>query len=134
VIRAISRLAAAAAASMVLLAVATGTAPANTPSASYQFVNQAQLQENGTVNVTVYYLCQPSRGGSIGFIDVLLEQPGVSGASGQEAKCDDQKHKVTFAVGPFSGAFSRGSAAARGEVLNNTASSIAEKQAEITIR
>ena len=86
------------------------------------------------MNVTVYYLCQPSRNGSSGFIDVLLEQPGVAGAGGQEAKCDDQKHRVTLNVVPFSGAFSRGSAAARGEVLNDTASSSVEKQAEITIR
>src|SRR2546430_1245276 len=43
-IRTVGRLAAVAAVSVVTLAVAPATAPANTPSASLQFVNKAQLQ------------------------------------------------------------------------------------------
>ena len=80
-IRAISRLAAIASASMMILALAAGTAPANTPSASLQYANQATLQENGTVNVTLYYLCQPSFTGTVGFVSVEVEQIGALGVS-----------------------------------------------------
>ena len=78
-IRTVARLAAVAAVSVVTLAVAPATAPANTPSASLQFVNKAQLQTDGTVHVTVYYLCGPSSSGSGGGFFVELAQPGTFG-------------------------------------------------------
>jgi hypothetical protein len=134
VIRAISRLAAAGAASMMILAVAPSAAPANTPAASIQFAGQAQLQENGSVNVTVHYLCQPGIFGTGGFVGVELQQPGVARLGLEDAKCDDQKHKVTINVSPSSGSFSRGSAAAKAFVENDSGSSFVEKLAEITIK
>ena len=117
----------------MILALAPGTAPANTPSASLQFVNQAQLQENGSVNVTLVYQCLPGFLGTDGIVVVNVEQPGASGlAIDRPAKCDDQKHRLTLNVGP--GPFTAGSAAAIGQVINDNGSSHAEKQAELTIK
>ena len=73
-IRTAARLAAVAAASVIMLAVVPGTAPATTPSATIQILSQAQLQTDGTVLVTVYYLCGPAVE-TAGTINVGVTQP-----------------------------------------------------------
>jgi hypothetical protein len=133
--RTVARLAAAAAASAVMLAIAPAAAPANTPSASIQFVNQAKLQEDGTVLVSLYYQCLPSAvGGTAGFVAMRLEQTEefAYGEAFASANCNDQKHKVTFDVAP--GPFHPGSATAQAVVDNANGSSFAQKFAELTVR
>ena len=131
-IRTVARLAAVAAVSVVTLAVAPATAPANTPSASLQFVNKAQLQTDGTVHVTVYYLCGPGSSGSGGGFFVELAQPGTFGFAFEGANCNDQKHKLTVDVSP--GPFTPGTASARAVVFNSEDSSSAENEAELTVK
>src|SRR5438094_10560254 len=115
-IRTVARLAAVAAVSVIMLAVAPAAAPANTPSASVQFVKYAQLQTDGTVHVTVYYLCNPGFSGSEGVFFVELAQPGTFGSAFVAANCNDQKHKLTVDDAP--GPFTPGTASARAEVAN----------------
>jgi len=131
-IRTVARLAAVAAVSVVTLAVAPATAPANTPSASLQFVKYAQLQTDGTVHVTVYYLCNPGEFGSEGFFFVELSQPGTFGSTFVPANCNDQKHKLTVDVAP--GPLTPGTASARAIVETFDNSSFAEKSAELTVK
>jgi hypothetical protein len=132
VIRTVARLAAVASVSVVMLGLAPATAPANTPSASLQFVKYAQLQTDGTVHVTVYYLCNPGEFGSEGFFFVELSQPGTFGSTFVPANCNDQKHKLTVDVAP--GPFTPGTASARAEVANRDFTSFVEKSAELTVR
>jgi len=130
-IRTAARLAAVAAASVIMLAVVPGTAPATAPSATIQILSQAQLQTDGTVLVTVYYLCGPAVE-TAGTINVGVTQPtGKVGSAPQVATCDDRKHKLTAHVGP--GSFSPGSASAIVN-LTNAGISFTSAQAEIKIK
>jgi len=98
-------------------------------------VNQAKLQENGTVLVSLYYQCLPSAvGGTAGFVAMRLEQTEGSayGEAFDPANCNGQKHKVTFDVAP--GPFHPGSATAQAVVSNASDSSRAEKFAKLTVR
>ena len=134
-IRTVPRLAAVAAVSLVTLAVAPGPASANTPTATIQFVNQAQLQPDGSALVSLYYQCNPGYFGSAsGSVVVYMEQPGAFGSASTSANCNDQKHKLTLDLGP--GPFTRGTATASANVLNGVAfgSSFTNKQAELTVR
>jgi hypothetical protein len=132
--RTVARLAAVAAVSVIMLAIAPGTAPATAPSATIQILSQAQLVPSGAtegpVLVTVYYLCGPATA-QAGQILLAVTQPGVKGASPATATCDDQKHKLTLEVGP--GPFKPGSASAIADI-SNEGLSFATAQAEITIK
>jgi hypothetical protein len=133
-IRTIARLAAVAG-SLMVLAVVPATASANTPTATIQFVNQAQLQPDGTALVSLYYQCNPGYFGSTsGFVVVYMEQPGAFGSASTPANCNDQKQKLTLDLGP--GPFTRGTATASANVFNGVAfgSSFTNKQAELTVR
>jgi hypothetical protein len=139
VTRTVARLAAVCSLCMTMLALLPAAAPANTPSASIQFVNQAKLQEDGTVLVSLYYQCLPSAFGTEGLVATRLEQPsgpgeefGPHGEAFAPANCNDQKHKITLDVAP--GPFHPGSAAAQAVVFNTTGSSSAQKFAELNVR
>ena len=133
--RAISRLAAAGATSMVLLAVVPAAAPASTPSASVHFTNQATLQEDGSVLVTLTYLCNPSAfGGPAGSVAARLEQgePPAYGEAFAPAECNGKKHTVTLDLAP--GPFSRGPGTAQAVVFNGDGSSAAETTAILRVK
>ena len=103
-------------------------AAANTPSASIQFVSQAQLQPGGTALVTVSYECNPSLVGSAGTLRVRLQQPGALGSAVSAVSCDDQKQRLTVAVQP--GPFTTGTALAEA-VLNGGTTHAVTAQAEL---
>jgi hypothetical protein len=132
--RAVSRLVGAAAASMALLALAPGAAPASTPSASLHFTNQATLQEDGTVIVSLVYLCNSSTFGGSGFVAARLEQgePPAYGEAFAPAECNGEKHKVTLDLGP--GPFSPGPGTAQAVVFNEDGSSHAETTAILKVK
>jgi len=125
---------AAAAASMVLLVVVPAAAPASTPSASLHFTNQAALQEDGTVLVSLIYLCNPSAfGGPAGTVAARLEQgePPAYGEAFAPAECNGQKHRVTLDLAP--GPFSPGPGTAQAVVFNADGSSSAETRAILKV-
>lgn len=124
--------------SLALLAVAPAAAPARgiqSTSASIQIVNQAQLQENGKVTLSLVYTCLPGPLGSEGELEAVVEQSEAQGRSMRvPATCDDQKHKVTVEVGPaLPKPFSPGTAAAGAAVTNHGVSE-ADTFSEINIR
>jgi hypothetical protein len=101
---------------MVLAAVA-GTAGARAPSATVQFLGQAQLQPDGQVVVRVNYSCSPDSSGTGGELVVEARQVGAIGiGSLDEATCDGRKHQAELFVGD--GPFTAGSAAATATVGN----------------
>jgi hypothetical protein len=118
---------------VLALAAAPGTALASAPSATLQFLNQARLQPDGSVLVTLNYSCLPSAAGSPGILFVAAEQPGVFGQNGEgtPATCDGNKHMVTIDLAP--GPFTRGTAAAIAEVINFSGTSSKEIQAELKV-
>jgi hypothetical protein len=100
---------------VMVLAAAAGTAGAKAPSASVQFLGQAQLQPNGQLLVTVDYSCSPDRDGTGGTVAVRAQQIGVDGFGSIAATCDGRKHRETFFVAgvePAGSSFTAGSAAA----------------------
>jgi hypothetical protein len=137
-VRTVARLAAVAAASVTMLAVVPGTAPATAPSATIQILSQAQLETSGPsaghALVTVYYLCGPATFGTAE-LAIKVTQPGTSGFNktplGTPVVCDDVKHKLTEDIGP--GPFTAGPASAFARI-SNEGISYATAQAEITIK
>jgi hypothetical protein len=114
---------------VIMLAAAPGTALASAPSATLQFHNQAKLQADGSVLVTLDYSCNPAFFGTAGGLGVDVQQPGAFGFVSTTATCDDQKHTVTLDVAP--GPFTRGTASAVAEVFNGP--SFKEIQAELKV-
>jgi hypothetical protein len=133
VTRTVARLATVGAISATMLALLPAAAPANITShaGSIQFANKAQLQEDGSVVMTVTYDCVPSFFGTEGSIEMKVEQPGTDGFAAVLANCDDRKHTVTLDIAP--GPFVAGSAIATA-FLNDATETVAEKQAEIQIK
>jgi len=130
VMRSVARLGAVASALVIVLALGPATVPASTPSASVQFVSQAQLQTTGAL-VTLSYECFSNvAGGSTGGIRVRLQQKGVFGTNSSTVTCDDQKHKLSFGV---LGSFKAGTALAEA-VLNGGTVSAVTTQAELRLR
>jgi hypothetical protein len=132
VIRTAARFAAVTATFVTILALMPATAPANLTfhGGSIQFANKAQLQEDGSVVMTVTYDCVPSFFGTEGSVEMKVEQPESFGVAAAPANCDDKNHKVTLDVAP--GPFKPGSAIATA-ILNDSTEFVAEKQAEIRI-
>ena len=97
------RLGTALAMAVVPLAVAPGTAGASAASATIQIENQAQLQPDGSVLVTIDYSCLNGGVGVPSSIFIEVRQPSSAGTASGSATCDDQKHKATLDVipGPF---------------------------------
>ena len=125
--------------SLVALGIVPVAASASTPSASVHFTNQAVLQEDGTVLVSVTYLCNPSAFGGPeefnGFVAARAEQ-GEPPADGEQfvpgPNCDGQKHKVTLDLAP--GPFHPGRATAQAAVSNTDGSSHAETTAVLRVK
>jgi hypothetical protein len=115
---------------LMMLAAAAGAAGASAPSASVQFLGQAQLQPDGQITVTLNYSCSPDSSGTGGELIVTAQQPGALGGGSIVAACDGRKHKAELFLG--AGPFTPGSAAARATV-GNTASN-AEKQVVLKVR
>ena len=121
--------------SLVTLGLVPAAAPASTPSASLHFTNQASLQEDGTVLVSLTYLCNPSAfGGPAGTVAARLEQgePPAYGEAFAPATCNGQKHKVTLDLAP--GPFSPGPGTAQAVVFNGDGSSSAETRAILRVK
>ena len=116
---------------VLALAAAPGTALASAPSATIQFQNQARLQPNGSVLVTLDYSCNPGFFGNPGNLQVNLEQPGAYGFTFTSATCDDQKHTVTLDVAP--GPFTPGTASATAFISNDSGNSSKGIQAELKV-
>ena len=116
---------------VVVLAAAPGTAQATAPSATIQFQNQAQLQSNGSIVVTLDASCNPGFSGPTGFIDAQAQQPGTFGSSFASFPCDDQKHIVKLDLVP--GPFTRGTASAFAFVEDSNGISEAQTQAELKV-
>jgi hypothetical protein len=133
VIRTVARFTAVGAMSATMLALLPAAAPANLTfhAGSIQFANKAQLQEDGSVVMTVTYDCVPSFFGTEGSVEMKVEQPGTFGVAAVPANCDDRKHTVTLDIGP--GPFKAGSAIATA-ILNDSTEVVAQKQAEIQIK
>jgi hypothetical protein len=106
--------------SLVTLGLVPAAAPASPPSPSVKFVNQAKLQEDGTVLVSLMYRCSPeANGGTFGVLEAQLGQGAEAfGREARAAECNGEQHKVTLDVVPLIGSFSRGPAKALGEVQN----------------
>src|SRR5690349_17554254 len=102
----------------MMVTFAPGATIASAPAATVVFHNQAPLQPDGSVLVTVDYRCLPNFFGSTGFLFVEVEQPGVSGFTSTGATCDDRKHIVTLDV---PGAFTPGAASARVDLSSGSA-------------
>ena len=120
---------------VITLAAAPGPAFATAPSATIHFTDQARLQPNGSVVVTVTYSCFPDFNGPTGEISVNMQQDGVGGfANDLAAVCDSTKHTDSLDVIPFPGVFSRGSANATVQVNNFGFTSIATAQALLKVR
>jgi hypothetical protein len=121
--------------SLVALGLVPAAAPASTPSASLHFTNQAALQEDGTVLVSLIYLCNPSAfGGPAGSVAARLEQgePPAYGEAFALAECNGKKHTVTLDIAP--GPFSPGPATAQAVVFNADFSSEAETRAVLKVK
>ena len=114
---------------VLALAAAPGTALASTPAATIQFHNQAQLQPDGSILVTLDYSCSPAFFGSTGDLGVDAEQPGTFGTAFTTANCDGRKHTVTLDVAP--GPFTPGTASVIAEVTNSL--NFAETQAQLKV-
>jgi hypothetical protein len=123
--------------SLVTLGLVPAAAPASPPSASIKFVNQATLQENGTVLISLMYRCSPEAdGGTFGIVEARLSQ-GEGEAFGREAQaaeCNGEKHKVTVDIFPQLGSFSPGPATAFAEVHNIEFSSHAETSEVLKVK
>jgi hypothetical protein len=139
-IRTVARLAAVAAAYVIMLAVVPSTASATARTATIQILSQAQLVSEpgptfGDVVVTVEYSCGPAFGGAAS-LNITVTQPKSKGQNltGGTVTCDDVKHKVTEDIGPGAPApFEPGSASAIAQI-GNLGVSFATAQAEITIK
>ena len=116
---------------VLALAAVSGTAQASTPAATIQFHNQAQLQADGSVFVTLDYSCNPAVFGTTGTLEAEAQQPGVDGFNVATATCDDQKHTVTLDLAP--GLFTPGTAAVFAEVFNNSGANFKSAQAELKV-
>ena len=114
---------------VLALAAAPGTALASAPAATIQFHNQAQLQPNGSILVTLDYSCSPAFFGSTGNLAVDAQQPGTFGDAFTTANCDGRKHTVTLDLVP--GPFTPGTASVIAEVSNTN--NFAETQAELKV-
>ena len=125
--------------SLVTLGLVPAAAPASAPSASLHFVNQAALQKDGTVLVSLVYLCNPSAFTGPeefnGFVAARLEQAEPS-AFGERFEpgpnCNGKKHSVTLDLTP--GPFHRGRATAQAAVGNADGSSFAETKAVLQVK
>lgn len=123
------RVALIAAAALMMVAFAPGATLASAPSATVAFHNQAPLQPDGSVLVTVDYRCLPNFFGSIGFLFVEVEQPGAFGFTSIGATCDDRKHTVALDV---PGAFTPGTASVRADLSSGSAT--ATTQAKLHVK
>jgi hypothetical protein len=115
---------------MMMVAFAPN-AVASTPLATIQFHNQALLQPDGSVLVTMDYSCFPGLTSSAGVLSLNVQQPQADGQASATATCDDSKHIVTLDAKP--GLFTPGDAAASATVTNLTSSGKAT-QAELTVK
>src|SRR2546421_7596959 len=90
------RMAAIAAVPLTLALTPVSTA-ASAPATTIHIVNQANLQPDGSVSLTVVYSCTPSAFGP-GFVSAFVQQPvGVSGSGSLfPATCDDKSHHATL--------------------------------------
>ena len=113
------------------LAFGPGTALGTSPSFTLQFHNQAPLQPDGSVLLTVDYTCMPGAfSGTNGVLELELQQTNNAvGSFTGPAACDDQKHTTTADVGP--GPFVQGDAAALGVISND--SGFADTQVELKV-
>jgi hypothetical protein len=127
-VRTFVRMAAIAAVPLTLALTPISTA-ASAPLATIQILDQAPLQQDGSVALTVDYSCNPGFFGSQAGLFADVQQPGVFGSSSTSATCDDQKHQTTLIVSP--GPFQPGSATAFVQVFG---SSFVSTQAEITVK
>jgi hypothetical protein len=123
------RMAAIAAVPLALALTPVSTA-ASAPAATIHIVNQANLQPDGSISLTVVYSCTPSAFGP-GFVSAFVQQPvGVSGSGSLfPATCDDKSHHATLIVSP--GPFHQGSATAQAFVEG---AAFAQTQAEVKVR
>jgi hypothetical protein len=114
---------------LVVLALVAAPAGANPAPATISFVGTASLVTNpGAVEVTLHYSCLPP---SPGFIAVDLDEAGLPGGAAADATCDGQNHSVTVTV---DGVFTRGTAAGRADVTNNSGGATASTSATVAIK
>jgi|SRR5450755_836438 hypothetical protein len=127
----------------ITLAATPGPALASAPPATIHFENQALLQADGSVLVTVDYSCPPDgpSTGSPGYLTVAvvegssLEGGGVtSGGASVSPVCDDRKHTVTLDIPGLSGPFQPGDAAASAQVKDGSQIFSASTQAELKVK
>jgi hypothetical protein len=128
-VRTLVRMAAIAAVPLTLALTPVSTA-ASAPAATIHIVNQANLQPDGSVSLTVVYSCTPPAFGQ-GQVFVSVQQPvGVFGfGSLFPAACDDKSHHATLVVSP--GPFHPGSATAQAFV---SSAAFAQTQAEVKVK
>jgi hypothetical protein len=112
----------------IMLAATPGPALASAPPATIHFTNQAPLQADGSVLVTVVFSCPPSGGPGILTVDV---EEGVNSGflSINTAGCNDRKQTMTLDI---SGPFRPGDAAAFAQITIGTIS--ASTQTELKVK
>jgi hypothetical protein len=116
---------------VLALAAAPGTAQASAPAATIQFHDQAQLQTDGSIIVTLDYSCNPAVYGTTGELQAEAQQPGVDGFGFTiTATCNDQKHTMTLDLMP--GPFMRGTASATA-TISSAGNNTAQTQAELKV-
>ncbi|PYT03769.1 MAG: hypothetical protein DMF60_17370 [Acidobacteria bacterium] len=96
--------------------------------AKMQIMEQADLVDSLTIDVTLHYSCLDPDG----TIELDVSQGGVSGFAVDLATCDGQNHTTTLSV--VGGPWVPGSAAALATVFNATGTSAAEVWDEINLR
>jgi hypothetical protein len=102
------------------LVALSGTSLAKAPANTIQFIDQARLQPDGSVVVTVDYSCFPPSPFVTPGLDVRLSQPTGSVEIITGATCDGTKHMEAF---DLSGPFAPGPAAASATIFADTATS-----------
>ena len=116
----------------MVLGLHPSTASATAPPATIQIENQAQLQPDGSVLLTVDWSCDPNFDGPTGTLLTAVDQPGATGNAAAVVACDDQKHKTTLDNVP--GPFHPGLATAFADLRSTNGGGNAFTQAEMTVK
>jgi choline dehydrogenase-like flavoprotein len=122
------------AAPVILLASTVGPASATPTNASITIRNVAQLLADGTVVLTVDYVCAPSAGNNTaGVLDTTVFQSPSFGGSNATATCDDRRHTASLDNASFA-PYRQGSATGSAVVFNSDATSFAQTSRGVAVR